>query len=469
MRSLKSSLTWTPSLTRTLSLSLALVLLLGCQQARIAPLTEQLIDDLGDLPRVAESADAELREEIVRLREQHATPRQVESPAIADDVNVAAALIHLFHRKDLPKIAERVDALMPRPEFRLDDSYKIERMILVRSAYESQRRAVRKALERPQCNFGVRHSHGWFFESDFLQIVAIAAGLEACYAAEHLANDRVDDAVTSVETMLALANHLSWEKHVSSRVLAAQIRGDALNVMGGLVGHSQAQPQHAERLLGFVQAQLDNWPADSRAWVGDRAIALHFYEVTRAGHLVSMLSAVELSAFVRDKKIRQLKHASSSELDADQRFYLDAMHQVIASCSEGSPAAKSVPYFRRQQVFTDIEQELTNRTDTASYPMIAGQILLTDLRRSQQVFVRDRARTEAWALALAASLGKPLKRYEINPGTGKPYDVRLMRRLVAVRGVATGIEDLDAPVMVPRFDLRISQRPPPKLRNEPPR
>ncbi len=63
---------------------------------------------------------------------------------------------------------------------------------------------------------------------------------------------------------------------------------------------------------------------------------------------------------------------------------------------------------------------------------MAARLLLIDLQERSELLARDRARCEAWAIALAVAAGEARPDYKTNPLTGKPYGVVILRRKVSV-------------------------------------
>ncbi len=112
------------------------------------------------------------------------------------------------------------------------------------------------------------------------------------------------------------------------------------------------------------------------------------------------------------------------------------------------------PYYERRKTLRQLAAELQELEDTSRYPIIAARFLFADIDRGHRVQAADRARCEAWALALAAAAGQPRPSYDVNPLTGEAY------REFNTPGQAS-VSDIDAmhPERVARVPRRRPQEP----------
>ena len=119
-------------------------------------------------------------------------------------------------------------------------------------------------------------------------------------------------------------------------------------------------------------------------------------------------------------------------LDDDEAFYLQTLRTLIASCPK--------PYYQRRDFFDAVIKDLHERQSQGPRrdPVVAARLLLIDLQERNEQLARDRARCEAWAIALAVAGGEARPNYKTNPLTGKPYGVVVQRRKVSVGDTKKG-------------------------------
>ena len=216
-------------------------------------------------------------------------------------------------------------------------------------------------------------------------------------------------------------------KHVAARLTAARLRGETLRVAEAVAGHPQATPELLRLLQQLVAEQLTQWPPDADAWIGDRAMGLHAYEMVRDGQLLNLLTVEEIRKLGKQQEIGSFTQAVTHSLDQDELFYLQSMRSIIESCSE--------PYYRRQSAIAEFAAHLDQLRDTPRFPLFAAQVLLVNLDRGLRLQALDRARCEAFSLVLSAAAGATVTPSPVNPFTGKPFDLVSGEDTVEVRGI----------------------------------
>ena len=122
--------------------------------------------------------------------------------------------------------------------------------------------------------------------------------------------------------MLRLDTRLAGIPHVGSRLLAARLRQEALQVLDAVVEHPRATPAVLVSLRQLLETSLDQWTPDRLAWVGDRILGLHAYEMVRDNQLLNVLTSQEIDALKRDGKLEPFVTAVVQGVDDDQWFYL---------------------------------------------------------------------------------------------------------------------------------------------------
>ena len=417
---------------------LLLLLIAGCSCGREAG-EPQKVEDYGKLPGLEATRDPVLIDEYARVKEQGGTPEQLDDTDVKDIDNAAAVLIGQIAKGRIDPLLDHVESLFPPGEFVFDAKTMQHAAALVRQ-WDEQRRAVREALARPECDLGIEYTAGYAADVKIVDIVRILARLEAFAIAEHLADNHLKSAIDTLDIYFRLVDCLAQSPHLDARLHAAYLRTDGFRILAAIVTRPSIDRSQVERLYKIVQRQLDNWPEDARAWIGERALGLHAYEMVRDGKVLDLMTVEEMEAFEKDKLDKSLVANTRQTVDADEAFYMQAMRQVIESCEK--------PYHERQKILKQINLELQKRWDSPEYPIVAGRLLLKDLERAQLVQARDRANAEAWALALAAALGAPPPEFKLSPVTGKPYRVQRKEDRIEVSGIGDAAGK-QIPVWVP--------------------
>ena len=343
---------------------------------------------------------------------------------------MAQGLVRLFEPSKTGQVLEESGEILPPGKFELDPT-RLERAIGFLERYEAERQRCREALQRPKCNFGIRYQAGFAADLAFIDVVRICARLEALHAAVSLANDDVQGAVESLDAMFRLAACLGREKHPTARLEAALVREEALAVLRTVVSYPDASEPRITlgqlgRLYTLVEQQLSSWPPDRNAWIGDRALGIHAYELVRAGRLVELLTEDELRRFGEEGILEEFPAAAQRNVNSDELFYLAAMRKIIDACSR--------PYFEREETLLAIRQQLQQGRNRPQFPLVAARLLLVDIEKGHALQARDRAGCEAWALGLAAASGREPPPYQVSPLWGKKYDVVIGDGLVTVWG-----------------------------------
>jgi hypothetical protein len=258
-------------------------------------------------------------------------------------------------------------------------------------------------------------SQGLLADLTALDHARLAHRLEALVAADSLADASPGATLLPLRKMFLLERKLAAVPSVSARLLAAQLRSEALQVMAATVAHEGCTRPLRHELAEVLEKQLASWTPDRVAWVGDRALGLHAYELVRDGQLINILTDDELTHLQRGDDLQAFAGAVLQGLDDDQWFYLSAMRRIVDACDR--------PYFQRLTVLEEIQQELEGLENTPRYPRFAATVLLPQLARAQRAQARDRARCEAWMMALRAALDQPVDDSARNPLTGEAYVV----------------------------------------------
>lgn len=395
----------------------------------------------GALPGLRMTPHRKLQDELARIIEERGTPELLARREIAQGDNVAAGLADLFPPQQVVSILQASEEILSPKGFRFDP-IRLQKAIDFRKKYEAQRLRARQALGRPQCDFGIPFMAGFLAELDFVEPVRICARLEAFRAAEALDSEHgLHRAVESLRYMLRLASCLGQEKHVTTRLEAAFLRTEAFAVLQAIVADEAIDRRELQRLEEMVRAHLEDWPEDAHAWIGDRALGLHAYEMVRDGRLLELLTQEEIEQFTEEGILEELTAACRRGVDHDELYYLEAMRRIIESCSQ--------PYHARVPVFDAIQRELQERQNSPQYPVVAARLLLPDIRKGHAIQAQDRANWEAWALVLALATRRRTPAYAVNPLTGQKYVQKKVHEHVLVGNFGSGEEGDRPTLMVP--------------------
>lgn len=428
----------------------------GCDREQTAPtLNDELILQLSELPRARQSPLVALREEIARLEQEAATPALL-AEASAGEPDGAKFIVELFPGEDLAELDRESGEMLPLPSFRVGP-IQLERLHRFRAKYDDPREQARRWASESTTGFRIDPRQGWFVDTSFISAAAVTVRLEMLYAVEQLAAGDLNGAADAWDAAMTLCERLAATPHVNARLAAVHLRADLLQLLAAIVQAPQASGELATRLATRLQAALDRWPAEARLWRMDRAVGMHAYELIRAGHLLHILTPDEVQQFAEEQILRELEGAAQRFTDADQLFYLNAMRSIVASC-RAAPNAGEPPYYLRTAAIDDVLQALDAQRGDSDYPLIAARLLLPGVRPAQQLLALDRARCEAWLLALAQAGGGSPPAYELSPLNGKPYTMRTEAHRVVVSGFSD--DPLGEPAaIVPRFDIRVSRLP----------
>ncbi len=388
--------------------------------------------EYGKLPRVSQTHDPELENELARLIASGGTPELLSAPApgtppIPDDQNAAVAMKDLFSPTMIRLVEKRArKELFPQGRFQFNP-IALQEVIRFCDSYDEQRMAGRTALSMPQGSYRFDFMQGLLGDTSFVETARICIYLEAFKAAELLHEDKPYDAVLPLSYMFRHISLLSKVPHVVPRIAAVHLRRDALRVLEEIVRHPKAKRDTLERLHEILLGQLSSWPADADAWIGDRAIVMHTYEIIRDGQLTSVLTMEEIDQFKTEGNLKSLFRAVADNIDGDQLFYLQTMRKMIDACE--------LPFYQRTPVFQAMYDELKELAPTAKYPMVAARVMLPDIKQGQRLQARDRAYVEAWTLALANATGRKTTGIDLSPLTGKKYRVITNTTNVSVWGI----------------------------------
>jgi hypothetical protein len=424
-----------------LTAALALTLTACHDSQQPSELADPAADYYGNLPNLRNTPHPGLQSELARIVEEGGTPDVMCGAAIPEEQNVAAGLTSLFGKGDAKSLLERTGEFFPRDRFQFEADELAAAIKLLRKQ-KSLIAAVHRVLKRPESDFRIDFQSGFEADLSFIDTVRTCCRLEALAAAEALVLEDPSQAIDCLGRILRLAACLAAERHPTTRIEAAYCRAEALVLLRAISDHPACDTTMHNSLCALVSEQLDGWPNDAEAWIGDRALGLWVYEMVQAGRLLDVLTSEEIRQFTEEAILADLAKTVQQNVQEDELFYLQAMQRIIDCCSQ--------PYYKRSKLFQAIREELHQNRNSPQFPFVAGRLLLVDVEKGHQIQAQDRANWEAVALALAAAIDKELPPYQVNPLTGKRYEIVHQDDKVTVWNVGSTSRTRDAPIRVRR-------------------
>ncbi len=359
-------------------------------------------EGIDTLPYLQHTHHVQLRQEYQRLLAEQTLPRQLGDVIVDGQsvqqraVQLAEQLDKLLTHQNVRLALESIELFYPQQKFQFDP-------IGLQKARASLRRHAdhlaqyRQLLQQPDFAFYLPICDGLLADLSVLDHAQLAHRLEALAAADTLAAGQTAAVVSSLRNMLRIDARLSQLPSVAGRSTAALLRSEALQVAAALVEHPQYDSTRHQQLSVLLQEQLRQWPRDRVAWVGDRALGMHTYELVRDGKLMSILTKKEIDELQEAGNLQAFDLAVLASIDEDQWFYLSAMRRVIDVCDQ--------PYYQRLATFEQISQEAQQLEGTPRSPLLAVNVLLRDMAEVQRALALDQALCEAWCVAASAATG----------------------------------------------------------------
>ncbi len=435
--------------TAVATLCFACVLASGCSRnSSRLDYAEYVTEHYGGLVALRKLEHPELQAELARIEAEGGTPAQLDSDPPDARENAAAGLMGLFPLKSVERLRTEAVELVPRERF-THDPFQLERAIQLWQRHAKAWTRAREALDRPAWHSGHVHRSGFFADTSFIDTVELIAWVESCHAAGALAEDDLPAAVTSCQYLLKSAGYLASEQHVVSRLTGARIRRLGLRVAEAITQHPHLKLDHVTAIAETLAMQLANWPADARAWIGDRALGLHTYEAIRGGDLAWLLTDDELQSLVADETLPEFEAAVLRRLDEDELFYLQWMRKVIADCDR--------PYYRRRELLARMQLAMTELEDTPRYPLVAARMLLRDVDTAQREQAADRAACEAWCATLSLAAGITPPAIDRNPVSGGRYRLTTGPAQATLTSRGTPLDAWPETIVVPYAQRNLRQ------------
>lgn len=406
----------------------------------------------GSLIRTLAEANTDVVDEIGKIKEEGGLPEQIFQRSVPAPNNVASQIYKEFESFS-PETYEKLRENISRGESWGVDVQKVENFRSLLDMYSHQRDRIREMLDHDKVKFEqelVRTPVGMEVDGENIDRIWVYLTLEEIEIGFALEEGDMDRALRSLQYMLRLSELAAGGRFLTMRIQAAYMRENSLRVLQTLATDPGFEKEHARTMITVLRNQLQNWPPDSKCWIGDRAESLRVYELLRKGRITEALMPEEIEELLRlnvlglnlppeekekkptsNKRLQNKKKASGSDsllgrvafysskdYDRDEQQYLRLMRILINSCSN--------PFYTRLEALNRIDDYLNMLRGSPDYLPIAT-ILLRGVRDGMQIQALDKARLNAWFLASAASLELPYKEGALDPVRGKPYEITRAR------------------------------------------
>lgn len=372
-------------------------------------------DPLAALPGARQTHHPGLRDELARLVAERATPDLFDStsgPAHAGRSPhplLRDTLHGILGPAAVARALRRIERVYPPGRFEFEPVFAHE-LAIIRAEYAAARERYCQVFEQHSLEGGIPVTSGLLADLSLLDHATCYHRLEALEMAQAVADERPADALPRLERLMSLDTRLAAIPHVGARLVAAQLRKEALYVLAAVAACPRSTPEHLHCLQEMLHATLAHWTPDRRAWLGDRVLGLHTYEMVRDNQLLNLLKIDELADMAAAGRLEPFLSAVHQQVDEDQWFYLRAMRRVIDHCDQ--------PYRERAEVIDEVFAELESLRGTTRFPHFADRVLLAGLRTGHRELAWDRARCEAWSLALTAATDRCFTHESIDYVTG---------------------------------------------------
>ncbi len=417
----------TAPLARFLPVAVALLLAPGCWNSEST--FQQQVLSCANLEGAKRSSLPKLAETARIIEAGGGSPTRLTTPPGDDATNAAAGVAKAMTDSTRLRLLPQLEALT-RPQ---GDVLLEERLTLMRGVMKKEKKlfaAVQEAAARPRCASGVRFEQGFFDRYGFLDDAAVAARLHmvAAYVAQQ--DNNPEGCLLQTSSAAKWIQWLAQEHRLEARLLATQLRSEWFELIQSIAGRS-VETAALESLYVSLRSQLDNWPPDRNAFVGDRAMTMHAYEAIRLGMRDRVITSKEEKLLKESGVIDVVASMDVPGIDRDEMTYLETIGEVIDACDK--------PYYQRVERLAPLfDRTATGNAGWQAAPM-ATRLFLAGVPEALERVARDRALAEGWALAIAKAGQFDLPPYRTNPLNGKPYEAER-----SAEGVTLKLGDIEA-------------------------
>ena len=392
-----------------------------------------------DLVKTLEQAQNSIKEEIEAIRQEGGLPEQIFQRNIPPEKNVGALItkeFSAFPQKFYDELRGNISTAGP---WFVDGEKLQKQAAVVLAEFKPQRDRLRELLDSPDAKFeqdltseqDLTRSIGLIPDDQNIDSSWAYLTMEECEIACCLQAGNMDGAVEALKYMLRFTELASQTQFPEMRIHVVYMRENILRILQALALDPKFLPKHANMIFLALHQTLKDWPSDANCWVGDRADSLKRFDLIRQNRISDALADDELELLrslnvlgyeIPLEKRQQPKRESNlldyvalykpKSCDKDQDYYLKAMRVLIDSCSQ--------PFYYRLRTLNQVADNLQTQQGKKDYPVLS-MLFLSGIREQMQKQAMDKARVEAWYLALAASLKYEIKEGSVDPVRGKPY------------------------------------------------
>ena len=418
----------TPTLWRLVVLLVLASAMIGCSKK--PPTLEELLVQCEKLPGLRASKHSELQAEYRLIEKSHTLPEEIDGEPTAVSPNALDAIKEVFddHETLVEKINSKTPEFLATVQSGKTEFVATDAQVLAQRWMQPIRRVV-KASEREQADFGFRFARGYFNDISFLEQSAAACRL-LLVDSMGLTQKNPETALLRFQQAWKWIGWLETERHLESRLLACELRADALIVAKLLANRPGITHQELVRLRQQFQQSLANLPTTKETLQGERALALVTYEAIRFGLTEMLFSSEEWNQLQAAGMLDTLRKATPNQIDADEAKLLAYYRELIATTDQ--------PYYVRRFDLAEFDRQLASIGDGDRYAWFANRLFAENLMLAQAALARDRARLEGWVLALSSATLLPGSQapptlLKTNPFNGQPYLVVRTDKTVQVQ------------------------------------
>jgi hypothetical protein len=412
----------------------------GCRQPTSEEEVKAEFTSHADLMLTLGSQDPSVQAELSRVQAEKGLPRQLQDieDQIAGKEDLTAAFFDVFDSDwQLQSLQEALVKIWPAGNLDFGDTLPRARKLV--EEHQERRRILRAGLRAPNTRFRLDFTQGFGGDLRWLTATEVLARMEAIEIDDAVSNHQLDQAIESLAIMFRLAQKLDEAPQLIPRLQAVEIRRLALKGIQRVATSVSANETTREQCLDLLEQQITLWADEAQAWKGDRAIGMHVYEMVRDGGYLSLLTEQELKELDARRERLDRAYVVLRNIDIDELYFLETMRLAIDM--------SNVPFYQRLSTWNERFEALDEWRGGHEFPRVAADIMFPAFTTAQQRIGRDRARCDAWRLALQQSLGRGVNQ-TIHSVTGEPFLFGDEVGVVRVLGLEEEDKDLE-PVLLP--------------------
>ena len=412
----------------------------GCRRTTVEEEVKAEFTSHVDLVLTLASQDPSVQAEMSRITAEGGLPRQMQEAEdqLAANEDLSAAFFDVFDSDwQLQSLQESLVKIWPAGDLDFGDALPRARKLI--AEHQDRRRILREGLRSPNTRFRLDFTQGFGSDLRWLTATDVLARMEAIEIDNAVSNQQPEQAIESLDIMFRLARKLDEAPQLIPRLQSVEIRRLALKGIQRVASSASATETTREYLLGMLERQLALWVDEAQAWKGDRAIGMHVYEMVRDGGYLSLLTDQELNELDARRERIDRAYVVLRNIDIDELYFLETMRLAIEM--------SRVPFYERLKIWNERFETLDEWRGGHKFPRVAADMMFQAFTTAQQRIGRDRARCEAWRMALQKSLGRPVDE-AIHSVPGEPF--LFADELGVVRLLGLEEEDIDLePVLLP--------------------